>query len=167
MGCHAGEFIQHLDAGIVGTGGDLVGLPRMPAERRVQLLPQALPGHIGLAAAALLAGAAVKHHRAGLAALLQIALHRGSCRQGACAQKIVAAAVAVPAGNQGIRAALPCFLAQAGEGVILGQNADDGLALPEAAAEGGVDVAQLLRHLKAQLTQGIAVERCSLELFQG
>ena len=45
--------------------------------------------------------------------------------------------MAVPPGDQGIGAALPRFLAQAGEGVILGQNADDGPSLPEAAAADG------------------------------
>ena len=75
--------------------------------------------------------------------------------------------MAVPTGDQGIGAALPRFLAQTGEGVILGQNADDGPSLPEAAAEGGVDITQLLRHLKAQRTEGIAVELCGPEFFQG
>ena len=163
----AGKLVEHLDAGVVRPGLDLVDVARMPAQRRVERLPQALAGHVGLAAASFLAGAAEEDHRAAPAALFQIALD--GCRRGerARSEQIVSAAVSGPAGNERRELRLSRLLAQTGERVVLSQDADHRLAAAVGAAEGRVDPAEPFRHRKAERAQRFAVKRRRLMLLQG
>ena len=48
MGCNAVELILGLNAGIGGTGGYLIDVLRVPGQRRVQTLPDAVPRHKSL-----------------------------------------------------------------------------------------------------------------------
>ena len=79
-----------------------------------------------------LAGAAEEDHRAGPAAFLEIALHRGRRGQRSRAEQVVPAAVPRSAGHERVRLGLPRGLAKAGERVELAQDADHGLPLPNA-----------------------------------
>ena len=133
----------------------------------VQLFPQSLPGHKGLAAAAFLAGAAEEYHGAAAAALFQIILHRRCGGQRTGPQQIVTAAVAAASGHQGLRFRTAGPLAQAGEGVVFSQYAYHRAAAAVAAAEGGVYAAKLFSYLKAQLPQGPAIYLRRRKLLQG
>ena len=149
VGGHAFEPIEHLGAGIVGAGGDLVGIAGVPAEGRVQLLPDPLPGEESLGRAPLLPGAAVKDHGSGKGAPLQESLHAAGGGEGGGPQHIMAAAVACPAGLQGPGGSLPRRLAEAAQCIELPQNADHRPAGAEGAGEGGGDAAQVFPDGKA------------------
>ena len=71
VGGDAVEGVLHLDAGVRAAGDDLVAVLRVPGERGVELLPEAVARHESLGCAALLAGAAVERDGAGAAGLLQ------------------------------------------------------------------------------------------------
>ena len=165
VGGDAGELILGLDAGVAGAGGDLVDAARMPGQRGVQLLPDAVAGHEGLGRAALLAGAAVEDDGAGMA-VLQIFFDGEGSRQRARAQHIVAAAVAVAAGDKLPALGSARLLGEAAEGVELGEDADDRLAGAIACLEGGLDAGDRRLDGEAFLFQNLAVEFCGLELHQ-
>ena len=149
MGRLAPEAIEHLDAGIVCSGFDLVDIARVPAQGGVQLFPQAVPGHESFSRSPLFSRAAEKDHRTGPAAFLQPLLDGAGRGEGAHAKQIVPAAVTVPAGDKGLCLGASGFLAEAREGVKFSQNADHRSAAAEAAAEGRFDPAEFFRHLKA------------------
>ena len=125
-----------------------------------------VPGHEGLAGAALLARTAKVDHRSLPAGALQIALHGKGRAEGAGAQQIVAAAVtaalpaALLAGDAG-------GLTQTAEGVKLPQNADDRPARAKAAGKGGGNARKLLLHAKALPAQHIAKIGRGLEFGEG
>ena len=137
----------------------------MPGQRGVQLLPDAVAGHEGLGRAALLAGAAVEDDGAGMA-ILQIFFDGEGSRQRARAQHIVAAAVAVAAGDKLPALGSARLLGEAAEGVELGEDADDRLAGAIACLEGGLDAGDRRLDGEAFLFQHFAVEFCGLELHQ-
>ena len=62
VGGTALELVGYLNAGGVGAYGDLVGVPGVPGQGRVQIPEQPVPGHEGFARAAFLAGAAIEDH---------------------------------------------------------------------------------------------------------
>ena len=159
MGGDSPETVQHLGAGVVGSGGDLVGIPGMPAQRRVQLPPDPLPGEIGLRRSALLPGTAVKKHGAGKTAALQKTFDAAGRREGRGPQHIVSAAMTGAAGDQGTMRCLPRSLTQTGEGVKLAQDADDGSPAAVGAREGGGDASQAIRHGEAFFLQLFLIQR--------
>ena len=162
-----GEFVQHLDAGIVCSGFDLVDIARVPAQGRVQLFPQTVSGHEGLSGAALFSGAAEKDHGSRSSAFLQPGLDGAGRRERADPQQVVTAAVAVSARRHRGRFRCAGLLAEAGERVKLAQDSDHGPAASEAAAEGRGNIAEILRHREAQLPKLSAVELRRPEFLQG
>ena len=76
------------------------------------------------------------------------------------------AAVAAASGHQFLPLCGPRLLGQAGEGVILGQNADVGFTGAEGGGEGGGDVADALLHLEALLGQDLTELIRRLELHE-
>ena len=151
VGGDAVEGVLHLDAGVRAAGDDLVAVLRVPGERGVELLPEAVARHESLGCAALFAGAAVERDGAGAAGLLQPGLDADRGGQRARAQQIVPAAVAGAAGRALGVDQLPALLREAGQRVILGQNAD--MRPPGAKARGkrGGDAAHALLHAEALL----------------
>ncbi len=112
VGGHTGKAVFLLDAGEAGAADGTVNIIRVPGDGRVQAAPGPVPGHEGLARAALLAGTAEEDDGAAAPAALEKVLHRAGGGQGAGAQQIMVAAVAglAPGGALRRRAA---HLAQA------------------------------------------------------
>ena len=167
MGGCAGEFIKNLNAGIICPRTDLVHIAGVPAQGSVKRAPKTFPGQIGLAAAALFPGAAVKNDRARPAAALKIAFYRRGRSQGAGAKEVMAAAMPATAGRQRLFMGQSRFLAQARERVIFAEDADKRPAAPKGAAESRIYPAQPFCHRKPELPQRSAVKRRRLMLFQG
>ena len=167
MGSHTGELVEYLYAGVVGAGAHLVHVGGMPAEGSVQLFPQAVPSHEGLAAATFFTGTAIEYHSAAASALFQVILHRRSGSQRTGPQQIMAAAVAAASGHQWLRLRTASPLAQARQGIILPKDAYHRAAAAVAAAEGGIYAAELFSNLKAQLPQGPAVDLRCRKFLQG
>ena len=151
VGGDAVEGVLHLDAGIRAAGDDLVAVLRVPGERGVELLPEAVARHESLGCAALFAGAAVERDGAGAAGLLQPDLDADRGGQRACAQQIVPAAVAGAAGRALRVDQLPALLRETGQRVILGQNADVRPPGAKACGKRGGDAAHALLHAEALL----------------
>ena len=139
----------------------------MPGQRRVQTVPQPIPGHKGLGGAALLAGAAIEHHGARGLGGLQEGFDAQRSGKSACAQQVVAAAVAVAAVNALVPRQAAALLRKTGESVILCQKADDGPAAAVGGGEGGGDVADALFHREALFFQNVTIQRRGLLLLQG
>ena len=118
------------------------------------------------AGASLLAGASVEDHGAAFARALQIALDGPGRGQRARPQQIVPAAVAAAPRDKGLRLGQAGRLAQAGQGVELAQDADHRPSAAVAAAEGGVDAAQLFLHREAQRAQRFAVQLRRTEFLE-
>ena len=166
VGGDALEGIEVLKTGGVGAGGDLVGVAGVPGDGGVQIPELAVPGHEGLTGAALLAGTAVEDHGAGELAVLDQLFHGNRRRQRACAQKIVAAAVAVAAGDQGVLFHFAGLLGQGGEGIVLGQNADPGGAGAIGGHKGRGDIGSLLPDFEAFFPEEIQIAFHGLVLIQ-
>lgn len=158
VGGDAVELVEHLYAGVVRAGDDLVHVARVPGQGEVKAAPQPLAGHEGLARAALLARAAVKDDRSARAAALEEVLYGEGSAQRARTEHVVPAAVPRPAGDERPLLCTGCRLAEAGERVVFAEDADHRPSLAESAAEGGGDAAKALRHLKAVRAQRVAVE---------
>ena len=82
--------------------------------------------------------------------LLQVTLHRQGGRQRSHAQKIVSTSVAGSLFLYRYLGKSSRRLAQAGQGIKLSQETDDGSALSVAAGKSGGDVRQIALDLKAQ-----------------
>lgn len=161
------EGIQHLDAGVGGAGGHLVAVAGVPGQGRIQIVPQAIAGHVGLGGHALLAGAAVQNDGAAFTGPGEVVLQADGGGHGAGAQQIVAAAVTAPALHQLVVLGAARLLGQARQGVILRQKADDRLAAAVGRGEGGGDAADALLHLKALLLQDLDEQGGGLYLLHG
>ena len=118
---------------------DAVGVGGVPGQGEVDALERAGSRHEGLAGAALLAGAAEVLDRAARAAGAQVLLRCYRGAQGAYAQQVVPAAVAVPAGDQLLFHITRRGLAQAGQGVVLAEQRHDGASGAVARLEGRAD----------------------------
>ena len=166
VGRHPVEGILHLNTGVAGAGGHLVAVIRVPGQRRIQAVPQLFPRHKGLGRAALLAGAAVQHHRTGAPGLLQIMLDAQRGGQRPRPQQMMSAAVAGTAGGQFPTDRAAALLRQSGEGVVFRQNADDRPSRPKGGGKGGGDPADPLLNGKALLPQHPDIQRRRLDLLQ-
>ena len=160
------ELILHLDAGIGGARIHLAAVLRMPGERRVQALPEPVPGHEGLGRAPLFPGAAKEDDRAGKVSRLKGCLHADGPCQRAGAQQVVPAAVSVSAGHCRVVADGPALLGKPREGVILRQNADHRPAAAEGGRKRGIDTGSPPLHAKALFLQDPAVAVGRLKLLE-
>ena len=153
VGGAAGKVEADLVVGQHAPGKGHVAGCRVPGEYGVQAAEAALPGHEALAKAVLLSGAAEELHCTGRAGGLQPLLDDDGRPHRAGAQRAVAAAMSpgFPGDGTGLRHAR--LLAQAGEGVVLAQDADDRAPAPEGGLDGGGDAAGALRHLEPLLPQ--------------
>ena len=167
LGRQTVERIDHLDAGVGGAGGDLAAVAGVPGQRRVQPVPQALPGHVGLGGHALLAGAAVQDDGAALAGLGQILLQTDGGGHGPGAQQVMAAAVTAAALHQLVILGAARRLRKARQGVVLRQQADDRLAAAVGGGKGGGDAADALLYLKALVLQHLDEQGGGLHLLHG
>ena len=165
VGGDAVELVEHLDAGVVRAGDDLVHVARVPGQGAVELAPHALASHEGLACAALLAGAAVEDDRAAVAGLFEEVPDGEGRAQRARAEHVVAAAVAGSALDKRLMLSAAGGLAESGEGVKLAQDADYRPSGAVPAAKGGFHAGEALRDLEAVLAQGVTVEPGALELL--
>ena len=162
----ARELVFRLDAGHIRARLHLVGAARMPAQRRIQILPHAVPREERLRCAALLARAAIEDHRSLVARLLQIRLHADRRRHRARAQHVVAAAVAVAAVHHLLALRAAALLGQPRQRVKLAQYADHRLAVAVLGRECRLDSVEARLHLEAQLLQLLHVQRRGLILLQ-
>ena len=158
VGGHAGEVVLRLDTGVGGAGLDFVGVLRVPGDGGIQLLPKAVPGHEGLGGAALLTGAAVEDHGAGRVGGFQERLDPQGRSHGAGTQEIVSAAVAAAAGDPLLPFHAASLLGQAGERIVLRQDADDGASGAVAGGKGRGDVADPLLHGEALFFQDLTIK---------
>ena len=158
VGRHAGEVVLRLDTGVGGAGLDFVGVLRVPGDGGIQLLPKAVPGHEGLGGAALLTGAAVEDHGAGSVGGFQERLDPQGRSHGAGTQEIVSAAVAAAAGDPLLPFHAASLLGQAGERIVLRQDADDGASGAVAGGKGRGDVADPLLHGEALFFQDLTIK---------
>ncbi len=101
----------------------------------------------------------------GTAGLLQPGLDADRGGQRARAQQIVPAAMAVAAGDKLLLRQTACFLGQAGQRVILGQNADVRPPGAEARGKRSGNTAHAFFNLKALLFQHPAVQGGGLHLL--
>ena len=129
----------------------------MPGDGGIQIPELAVAGHKALACAALLAGTSVEDHGSLKVALLDELLHRHGGSEGARAQQIVTAAVAVTAGDQGILPGHTGLLGQGGQGIILGENADLRASAAVGGGEGSGNISDLLPDLEALLFQELEI----------
>lgn len=124
--------------GDVGEGGfetGLIGVAGVPGEDGVDVFEGAGADHVDFAAAALFGGGTEDFERAFEALIAE----GDGGEDGAGAEEVVAAAVAGGVGDAGV-ALGDVVLREAGEGVVFGHEADDGLAGAVGGDEGGGDV---------------------------
>ena len=108
-GC-SGKFILYLNTGIRRSGPHLVDVLGMPGQRRVQILPYAVPGHKCFRRTALLPGTAIENHRTRAACSFQICLYSQRCRKSSRPQQVVAAAMSGSSCLQFLPHQAPCLL---------------------------------------------------------
>ena len=166
MGSLTRKLILYLNTGIGRPCHDLVAVMRMPGKRRVQILPDTIPRHERLGCAALFSGASVKNHSSGTLCLLQECLHTDCRCHGSRAQKVVPAAMTVPACNKLLLLQTAAFLGQTGKSIILCQNSDNRSTAAEACAEGCLNTCNAFLYLKALLLQSLAIESSRLVFLQ-
>ena len=157
MGCNAVELILGLNAGIGGTGGYLIDVLRVPGQRRVQTLPDAVPRHKSLGSAALFARTAVQDYGAFHLILFQISLHADGCCHSTGTQDVVAASVTAAAFLQRFLFGASSRLRQTGKRVILRQNADHRTSASIACGKRSLNAANALFHMESFLFQHLTV----------
>ena len=153
MGGNALKAVFHLQAGGVGAGGDLVGVPGVPGQGGIQIPEHPVPSHEGLSGAALLPGAAVEHHGSGEIPGGDGFLHCQCGTEGGGTQQVVTAALSAGTVLSGGALGCPGLLGQTGQGIKFPQNPDHRLSAAEAAAEGGGQSAQAFLNGKALLPE--------------
>ena len=153
MGSGARKFIDHLQAGGIGAGGDLIGKARVPGEGGIQVLEQAVSGHKGLTGAALFSGAAIEDDRTVELSGGDLLFDGNGGTEAGRTQQIVAAALAAAALAEGLLFGHTGGLGQAGQGVIFRQNADFRAAGAVGSGKGRRNTAEVLFHLEALLLQ--------------
>ena len=153
VGSGARELIDHLQAGSIGAGGDLIGVAGVPGDGGIQVLEQTVSGHKGLAGAALLAGAAIEDDCAMELSGCDLVFDGNGRTEARRAQQIVAAALAAAALAERLLFGHTGGLGQAGQGVIFRQNADFRAAGAVGSGKGRRNTAEILFHLEALLLQ--------------
>ncbi len=115
---------------------DAVAVAGVPVQDDVDVVEEAGADHVDLAGAAFFGGRAVVAEGAGDVVCGHVLLDRDGGESGAGAEEVVAAAVAGRVGDDGVAGGFG-LLREAGEGVELAEDGDDGRAGAVAGDEGG------------------------------
>ena len=166
VGRPALEAVGDLVVGEHGDRHDAVGPERMPGNRRINVVKNAIACHERLAGPPLLAGAAVVTDDAGKPCPLQHALDGNRRRQRRRAEQIVAATVAgAPLDQRGFfRNA--ASLAHSGQRVEFTQDGDDRPFFAIASHESSGDVGEIFRHRKTLRFEFCGQQRDRLEFLE-
>ena len=131
----------------------------MPGQRRVQIIENALPGHIGLTGAALLGRAAEQHHRSGQLLFRKTVSEQESRFHRRRPQQRMAAAVSALAARDGLRLRRASLLREARKRVIFRQKTDHRLPASRSCRKGSRHIGHAFRDRKTLFPQKIADRR--------